>query len=504
MDQKTLIRDRILKALLLACIPLICCILYCFGNKCSLNDIFLPNGQWNDELIYYMEMKGIDRYGIPRGYFGYNESRALYGPFSVWSPVLFVFWIIFSLFGSWGVLSPIVSNILIMSVSMFILGALVNPNRKQVIKIIVCYISLVAITRFTLSGLVESSVYGLLIVYIGLIYALMREEKTMYFYWIYGICALLTIMRPYYMLLFFFPSVFCKKKNLLMPSVSGILCVALNFIISSLFCADFFEPLLDTSWITPFFNDGIFMGLKETLYLIYKSVLSFGNLIVHKYTTVQGNWAIQYLSAIIIIAFNIFQSIQKRNRQSLLIYIYSGVCFCLFFFACTFLFDIPNGSKHMFELVVIFIFLFSLLQQHNKEWLAFIFVLWITFGASCKESYTWKLPIVTTESYESFVRNKEEIGDQIFITEELSYDNSVIWVLSDLVNGKEETFPYQYMYLLPDGIGINLCTYEYTKNNMDNLQCKYMMIWKQGELAELCKHKEKLWEDEKVILYKLR
>ena len=40
-------------ALLLALLPLVCCVVHCGLQGYSLLDVYLPSGEWNDELFYF-------------------------------------------------------------------------------------------------------------------------------------------------------------------------------------------------------------------------------------------------------------------------------------------------------------------------------------------------------------------------------------------------------------------------------------------------------------------
>ena len=74
----------------LAIFPFLCCAAYCLKTDNLISDLYLPAGLWNDDIIYYKEVEGIVHYGIPQGYFGYSDTHALVGSFSVWSPMLLV------------------------------------------------------------------------------------------------------------------------------------------------------------------------------------------------------------------------------------------------------------------------------------------------------------------------------------------------------------------------------------------------------------------------------
>ena len=72
-------RILLLKGTVAFIFPFILCLLFCAIKKTSLFHIYLPSSLNNDSLFYYKVVEAIAKYGIPRGYFGYNESHALIG-----------------------------------------------------------------------------------------------------------------------------------------------------------------------------------------------------------------------------------------------------------------------------------------------------------------------------------------------------------------------------------------------------------------------------------------
>ena len=45
--------------------------------------VSLITSQWNDELFYFKQVEAIINYGFPRGYYGFNESKALSLSFAI-------------------------------------------------------------------------------------------------------------------------------------------------------------------------------------------------------------------------------------------------------------------------------------------------------------------------------------------------------------------------------------------------------------------------------------
>ena len=110
----------LLKAVLMAMLPLLCCLVRTAAEGRSIGQVYLPSSEWNDELFYFKQVEGIVNYGFPRGYFGFNESHALQLSFAAWSPMLVFPWILWGLLFGWNLLSPVICNIVLLTICLFI------------------------------------------------------------------------------------------------------------------------------------------------------------------------------------------------------------------------------------------------------------------------------------------------------------------------------------------------------------------------------------------------
>ncbi len=205
---------RLLVAGVVALIPLLAVVLSTALDGHLLGSIYLPASEWNDELFYYKMTEGVLKSGIPGGFYGFNESRALRLSFAAWSPVILLPWIIWGKIFGWTLLSPVICNIVLLMIACFIYGYLVRPGWLQVAALAVCYCSFGFFARFTLSAMPEAIFFSMLIVYIACmvrVYAVEKQGKGERIK--HGIClgiaillaVLLTWMRPYYLLLLCLP-----------------------------------------------------------------------------------------------------------------------------------------------------------------------------------------------------------------------------------------------------------------------------------------------------------
>ena len=145
-------RATLLKALLLALVPLLCCVAYCAAQGRWIWEVYLPSSQWNDELFYYKQVEGILSHGYPQGYFGFNESHALKLSFAAWSPVLVFPWVIWGLMFGWNLASPVLCNIFLLSLACFLYVWLVRPSWRQLGMVALLFGLYNNFARYMLSG----------------------------------------------------------------------------------------------------------------------------------------------------------------------------------------------------------------------------------------------------------------------------------------------------------------------------------------------------------------
>ena len=105
----------LIKAVLLALLPVLCSAVRCAVDQRGIGDVYLPACEWNDELFYFKQVEGMIHYGYPLGYFGFNESHALKLSFAAWSPVLVFPWIFWGLLFGWNLLSPIFCSLVLLT-----------------------------------------------------------------------------------------------------------------------------------------------------------------------------------------------------------------------------------------------------------------------------------------------------------------------------------------------------------------------------------------------------
>ena len=190
--------ERIGKALLMALLPLVCCIVHCALQGRSLFEVYLPASEWNDELFYFKQVEAILENGYPYGYYGFNESRAAYLSFAAWSPVLVIPWVLWGALFGWTMLSPVLCNIFLMSLDMFLFVYFTKPGYKQMGCISVLYCLFPMFTRYMMSGMPEIICISLVLVFYGVAISYLQEKASNgKLVCLFVMSVLMTLMRPY-------------------------------------------------------------------------------------------------------------------------------------------------------------------------------------------------------------------------------------------------------------------------------------------------------------------
>lgn len=161
----------------MALLPLVCCLIRTAAEGRSIGQVYLPSSEWNDELFYFKQVEGIVNYGFPMGYFGFNESHALQLSFAAWSPVLVFPWILWGLLFGWNLLSPVICNIVLLTITMFVFVWLVKPTWKQLGILTVLFSLYSLFVRYMLSGMPEVICFSLLILFYGLAMSYLKKES---------------------------------------------------------------------------------------------------------------------------------------------------------------------------------------------------------------------------------------------------------------------------------------------------------------------------------------
>ena len=508
-------------ALFLAVVPVVCAWLYCAIGRQSLSQIYLPSSPWNDELFYYKMTENVLAYGYPQGYFGFNESHGLYLSFAAWSPVLLVFWVVWGLIFGWNLLSPMFCNIALLSLSMLLFGLLVKPDRRQAGLIAVLYGTFIPITRFALSCIPEAELFALFILFWGLAIACQRKYRAWMTGVMFALVMLMTWMRPYLILLLLTPALllFYKKGKKAVLWTGGIAAaaVAVYGMINHFFSAPYLEDLFYTEWIKIYFEQGILAGARYTVWKLYTSfgtVLSLirANLAVKSgLISAAGLYYLVFLLLLFLLLLKIIWRILYKDWKGFLPEGQMALCMTGFFAADLLMYRIQEGGRHTLVYIVGFLFLLPLAEGKKKKQRyltlgisAFFALLFLLRG---NVPYEFAIPYAAEERRADLESLAAQLSEGMALTGDApSYDNTVIWVLSEQIEGKNETVDFGAYYAVPEGFGINLCDSGYTDANLEKLQSRYIGVTPGGDFEIRCiaAGGKEIGRCESLVVYELR
>ena len=521
----------LVKAVLMALLPVVCCLVRTAAEGRSIGQVYLPASEWNDELFYFKQVEGIVNYGFPRGFFGFNESHALQLSFAAWSPVLVFPWILWGLLFGWNLMSPVICNIVLLTITVFVFVWLVKPTWKQLGILTILFSLYTLFTRYMLSGMPEVICFCMLILFYGLAMSYLKRETKGKLIAMFVVSVLLTLMRPYMLLFLMLACFFWIRKNKCAGWIGSFVVVAVTGItyvlIKHYLGAEYFTPLFYTDWITTFFTEGIGAGFKNFFGTLHWKGLEFYRHCIAGVKTGLASGAF-FDGYLLLLAILLVQSIldirtlrrtqwaergvmepadeKKALKNQVIIEVHFALSLIAMLFAHLLMYKMVEGSKHFLTFIAAGIFIVSMLQTryYKKAVLlgaAFLYL----YSYKAVEPYDYQVPYVTQGRQEQV-----DYWQQIF-TENLTlktenvpnYDNVIIWTFGDETPEGNQNLKWQLLYSTPKGFGISCCEREYILEHLTELQSKYIATVSGGEIDELCSAKgyEEIGRDADMVLY---
>lgn len=502
----------LIKTLLAALLPIAGCLLYCAMQGKSIGQVYLPGSEWNDELFYYKQVEAMVEYGYPLGYFGFNESHALKLSYAAWSPVLVFPWVIWGLIFGWNMLSPIICNILLMTLAAGLFVWLVKPTWKQLGILTLLFFLYTPFVRYMLSGMPEVICFSMLIIFYGIAVNFLRRETYGKIAWMLVISGLLTLMRPYMLVFMLLPMGFWIRKNKwqgIIGSLAVVGGIGVTYILIKHYLgAEYFTPLFFTDWVTAFFERGLLGGIRYFFSKLYWNGLGF---LQH----VEGGIEVGLASGaffsgyVVMMVVLLWQSVadflavwgkrknmpeakqaeQKERCNILIIEAHLAFSFVAMLFALLLMYKLTEGSKHLLTFMAVGVFVLSLMRTRFYKKAVLIGAVFAYFYSYMAiDPYDYQVPFIEETRQVQVADWEETFASKLQMVQENvpNYDNAIIWTFSDTVNGKNVNLKWQLLYGLPNGFGISCCMKDYLVENFENLQNRYIATLSGGEIDGMC------------------
>lgn len=517
------------KSLLLALLPLLCCVVYCASQGRGIGEVYLPSSVWNDELFYYKQVEGIVNYGYPQGYFGFNESHALKLSFAAWSPVLVFPWIIWGFLFGWNLMSPVICNIFLMMLCCFLFVWLVRPSWKQLGILTFLFCLYTPFVRYMLSSMPEVICFAMLIIFYALAVNYQRREKTYKLVLLFVLSGVMTLMRPYLLLFLLLPVFFWIRAGRNFKSVAGSLAVfgtvlGLYGVIKHYLGAEYFAPLFFTDWIDAYFEQGLWGGIRntlDTLHYMGKDFLEHTRQGIRE-GLASGAFFGGYLVCMAVLAVQSVRDWRRYRRMAgekgqedwrkalgrwLVIEAHLAFSFAAMLAALLLMYKLTEGSKHLLTFMAAAIFVIALMDTgfYKKAMLvggtfAYFYI------HMAVDPYDYQVPFVQEERMAALEACREILREELILDPEKApgYENALIWVYSDSVGGEPGYTAWQLLYALPEGFGISCCMPDFVSEEFDSLQGRYLCVISGGRIEEKCIRAgyEKILEAEGSVFYR--
>ncbi len=507
------------KILFMALLPILCCVVRCAIDGKNIFQVWLPGCQWNDELFYFKQVEAILQHGFPQGYYGFNESHALKLSFAAWSPVLAMPWVLWGAIFGWNLMSPILCNITLLSVTCICFVILTRPNWKQIGIFSVLFCLYTPIWRYVFSAMPE--VICICMVSLFYCFAIRYTRKpsgsllAVLFIWSF----LMTLMRPYFLLFMLLPIWFMfrkyKWKGLLLSVPVVLLVMIVYYLINHFLSAEYLIPLFATDWIMAYFQGGIKAGLMATISKLYHSGGMFLAYTIEGFRS--GLYAGTYLAAFDLMLLLLFircivdfkQHRLGKKPENMEIHVHITFSFVAIFAALVMMYVLPEASRHMISFMCGGILVISMMDtKHYVKpiYTGLTFLYFFVFMA--KDPLVYEIPYFDQGRQENLTYWEQVYEEYLEVSKDSvpGYENTIIWVLNDDTDeAADQVVKWQYLYSLPEGFGISCCQKEYLVENFSQLKSRYMLTLSGGELDQMCMEAgyEELGRREDTVLYRL-
>ena len=500
----------IIKLLIVFLYPFFLCLIYCVVRGINIFNLYLPNSHNNDCLFYYKLVEGILSEGIPKGYYGFNESRALVGSFAAWSPALLLPWTLWGILFGWGYSSIFISNVVYFSIALAIFVYLSKMEWKNIFLLFIVLSLYPSLPIHLLSALPETIVSAIMIIFFGLAIKIKLDEYKVRYIVMMLICSIyLTICRPYMAILMFLPCYFLIREKVKWAYFYSVISVSSGlgfyYLCNHFLTCEYLSPLFDLSivegllkgniseafWLGVSYAKEMFVGVSQYVEDAFLYGLTAGT---------------QYVVAFMVLIFlTVFCFIKKTREQKSADVIFVTNLVCVFVAIFLLLRKANEGGRHIWAFSVVGCIL-CLSHKWGKRVIASgiliagVLGFFLLKGSMVPTDYD--VPVMDIELKSNIEYWQTTFSDkEIVVSDEIGYNNTCIWVLT---NGGEIT-NHKELFALPKGMGISCCTEDYVISNIATLKSKYIATTLGGSIDFMCNQCgfEKIGSTEDVIIYQI-
>ncbi len=491
-NNKHKILKRILWGLLIAS-PLVSVYLLCAVQGGNLFEVYLPNANnllWNDEAFYYKQIEAMVHFGIPQGFFGYNETHAHHLTFGTWSPFLLAPYMVFGWIFGWTFSSPVIANILFVTISFGILVFVLRPTTSSSLFLILFNILYTAGSRHIVSGMTEALCFSFAIVLTVLLLYMIKEKASVVYVVFFIVISMYAIlMRPYFLI---FPIVFAvygfiEKKRILsvVTIISGIVAILVYFVQTNYLSAPYLVNMIRIDNYLYFLREATVFHFFE--YLFKNLGLGYEAISGRIVNILNGDFYsvifALYLTVIVLCIVRLCVSIKNKNKKY--IYCFSSILFILIavMFALILLYEVFLGGRHMltFVYVAVIALSFGKFKLDKVLLLALMFMLTFIFKS---DGNFYSIPMKNHFDV-TVLQEVEQILEREMPPAGVTHDRfeSTIAMVAVDKNIQDENHimyaKWQDIYYFPKGYGIN-----YVQDPTGVFRSKFIYTIKGGKMEQ--------------------
>ena len=499
--------------------PWLLCIFYCALRGTSFFGLYTPAATNNDCLFYYKLVEGITSFGLPKGYFGFNESHAPSGTLAAWSPVIYLPWVIWGKIFGWKFASVIVSNLFYLSATLCGSVLMIRPKWKNLGIFFAMLLCFPGIPIHLLNALPETVIACFMILFFACALRAVQESESKnlaYIIVMFACGVLLTWMRPYMVVLLFLPGFLLRKKKaaaILTTVLTAALALGGNFFLGHYFTCEYFEPLYDTTAIKMALSGKIIDAAryaKNTVGWVLPGIFDYIGRAFGMGLTAGTQYVVALFSMAALFILGLSNRTGKYGKEKAVNLTFAGTVFLLFVAIVLFLQKANEGGRHFWVFAVAGIFLLCFNEWGLKSIiengiLLLMLVIFLLRGSLVPTDYD--IPASNPKLAEE-VANWESVFEKkgVKVSDTAGYENTLIWVLTDMKDGESTVTAFGELFALPKGMGINCCLHDYTVSNIDSLKCAYLATVSGGEIDKLCAERnfEEIGRSADVVIYRTK
>lgn len=487
---RRLAADQRICYVLFAFVPLVAAMLYCLLDLKTILDISLPNGTWNDEVSYYKQIEGMIHYGIPRGYFAYNDSSAPVGTMGPWCILLFFPYVVIGRLTGWNYLTPVICNIIFLCIGFGAFAWITKKKPVVLLGMAGCYLAMPMVIRYTVSGMAEPLFYMGALLFAACVIRMREDERMRFVYGAFVVLLYMTVIRPYFVIFMLIPAIELwkrkRQKGLLISMGFAAGGMLLYVLLNSQLCAPYFIATIDYSSFT-LLREG--HPLQAAAYMLTTlkngclSIVSFLRMEFSPGGFALGEMWLTFLLLAFLLIVQLF-AVKKEKRGQLAAVLVSSVAVAVVILV----FYSPNmGARHILICCCI---LLAMLTEGKGRLLAVQCVLLLTVCFILpKEDEVYRVPYQTAKMEKQLTKWERQYEELIPVTEDCSWDNSVMWVMTD--SDREGNIYYMshaMLYALPKGSGISITQNLYVlQQGVAGISSRYILTPPKGQVADLLK-----------------